>query len=70
MLSKTATHNLQRVCNKNKDVFWIHYIARRMKQGLRLNALISKNYFIICNDNQITINLNMYLYQYIKNLLY
>ena len=39
------------------------YIARRMKQGLILNALISKYYFIICNDNQITINLNMYLYQ-------
>lgn len=42
------------------------YIAKRMKQGLRLNALISKYYFIICNDNQITINLNMSLYQYIK----
>ena len=24
MLSKTATQNLQRVCNKNKDVFWMH----------------------------------------------
>ena len=34
-----------------------------MKQGLILNALISKYYFIISNDNQITINLNMYLYQ-------